>query len=237
MPMRYLIVFLPICILIGAGTAWALHHELITRKPYYAVGIVAGLISFLPMIVNFAFLFGALILPAIAVIAVDRIRNREYYGKQRSFATASSDRRKPYRERYPEVFNAIGGSVSRIDDGSWGFIRFRPGEVSEFVFGGAKQEATICRLGKPLESEGDIMALTDELCQWWKPSLPGNCEWFIADHLWRDERGPYRILAVFTCDHSGGSYRNDRSEEFNLIRTLYTRNVDGHTDQNMHMVG
>lgn len=186
---------------------WILSKNYVISRPYYAVSITitlvlgilnvilisSGNISFIPMILYF---FG----PGASLFITDRIieKKEEQTGpKAIDFSTLYDPR-------------AVFAKTKQIQEGPCGFIRFRMDKVSYLTedFKIPAPELVFLNYSRPLNSEAELLRLTNDFCDRYQDSHTGSdgrkaVEWQLADEIWHDREGAYRLLLVFQCDASG----------------------------------
>ncbi|MBR4345187.1 MAG: hypothetical protein IKP88_21195 [Lachnospiraceae bacterium] len=118
------------------------------KDAYYLAHIVGELIAFIVFFINMpvslVIAFLSMFLPTIII---EHFKDNTGHNSYKSSGYGTS-KKKDYQKLYPEVFNAVGSSVSKIDT-EFGFVRFRMNTVSMFH---NEKESLVCTLNKPLSS-------------------------------------------------------------------------------------
>ena len=188
-------------------------------KPYFMISIPLATILFILFILArithtwkllFIAEFAFIIIPIGVVVLLNVLND---YGGLKGLVKKNTAP-KTYLKRYDH--QAVFYRASAVETEYWGYLRFGMKGVSYFAYkNAAAKTGSICTYKKALADEKELYALTQEFCDQYGPFCASEDEWQLANALWHDEKGAFRILLIFVYDDQYGPGR--RTNEYAKI--------------------
>lgn len=211
--------------------------------PYYAVSISIATIFFVLLLLSRKnewwklYLASAAclgILPILSVFLLNQLDHAMFWKK--------------LKKKYPELKSYLKSydhekvcqKAAGTETESWGFLRFRMNEVSYYKPNSSSGESVICQYKKPLAEERELIDLTDEFVKYHGPYQMSADEWRMANTIWHDERGAYRLMLIFIFDDQyQGRFLNEYAKivDYPFLRSMVKVNdMDNENDHGFRTV-
>ena len=190
----------------------------VIKKPYYSVSLVVsvtmGFLGWLFLLRGHAvlttiffvlYVFG----PTAAVYITDMVvvvKDSKQYEEKRDFS-------KVYN-----MSNVYTRMIFKIEDEGIGIVRFGMEDVSAKICSEHAAPLPTQQYTRPLKSESELKDLTDDFAYSYRAFNRdlGNSELQLANEIWHDEDGAYRLLLVLAKDDHGDVYLRNVADIYRL---------------------